>query len=423
MQHAKEALRMVQIRDHRGFRDLEADIAGIRTRVIETLDHEFQKFGIPQGLAGNVDRDAAARRQLQAAAPERGQHRLHHPSVDVRHQAIALGGPNEFRRRRGRLPVLDQAHENLERRPAHSARACMHDGLVIQLELVVAQCALQFQQPLNLAAVARVRLLARRIDVHVQAALLLRHVAGRIRRVHDVFNGAAVAPDFHQADADAHIENLVLPDEAIVVDRTYDVVGYLSRLLQRATDEQQRELVAADAPYRIRIAHRIFDERCDLAQHIVAGGVAAGIVDDFEMIQVEIAQRVPGIAGLRGIQSLLQPPLELAPVDESGKGIVAGLIGHLPSQAAKFAGVVQHQHQSGRVLAIGLQRRHADLDVSLAAAVRRHQHRAPRARHAARAAHGFLYRIVELSAVAFIDQGRHVRKGLAQDLIHLLAEE
>ena len=100
---------------------------GIRAGVIEAIDHELQEFGIAERLAGDVDRNAAARRQLHAAAAERRQHRLHHPAVDVRHQAVALGGADEFGRRRAGLAVLGlHAHEHLERRAAHAAvlRAC-----------------------------------------------------------------------------------------------------------------------------------------------------------------------------------------------------------------------------------------------------------------------------------------------------------
>src|SRR5258708_8936716 len=101
---------------------------------------------------------------------------------------------------------------------------------------------------MDFAAMARVRLLARRIDVHVQAALLFRDIAGGVRRIHDVLNGAAVAPDFNQSDADADVEYLVLPDEAIVVDRTHHAVGNLPRFLHRTPAHHQAELTAADAP-------------------------------------------------------------------------------------------------------------------------------------------------------------------------------
>jgi len=94
--------------------------------MIETVDHEFQEIRIPQRLSGNVDRDAAARRQLHAAAPERGQHGLHYPAVDVRHQPIALGRADEIRGRRTRLAVLATKRTNTSsagpRMPL--ARAC-----------------------------------------------------------------------------------------------------------------------------------------------------------------------------------------------------------------------------------------------------------------------------------------------------------
>src|SRR5258708_20724673 len=115
---------------------------------------------------------------------------------------------------------------------------------------------------------ARVRLLARRIDVNGQAALLCRDIAGEVGRIHDVLNGAAVAPDFNQSDADADVEYLVLPDEAIVVDRTHHAVGNLPGFLQRTAGQQQGELIAADAADPVRIAHRLLDERSNLAQHI-----------------------------------------------------------------------------------------------------------------------------------------------------------
>ena len=159
---------------------------------------------------------------------------------------------------------------------------------------------------------------------------------------------AAAAPDFHQADADADVENLVLPDESIFVDRAHHVVRYLPRLFQRAADQQQRELIAADAPHRVRIAHRVLDQRGHLAQHVVAGGMPAGVVHDLESIEIQIAQRVRAIAGLRRVHGLLQAPFEFTAIHQPGERIVAGLIGHLPRESAQFAGVVQHQHQPRR---------------------------------------------------------------------------
>jgi len=54
--------------------------------------------------------------------------------------------------------------------------------------------------------------------------------------------------DLHDTDAHADVEDLVLPDEAVVADRTHHVVRDLPCLLERATDQQQREFIAASRP-------------------------------------------------------------------------------------------------------------------------------------------------------------------------------
>ena len=71
MQHLDEAAGMIQIRDHRAFGDLEADVGGNRAGVIEAVDHELQEIRIAERLSRDVDRDAAPLGQLQAAAAER----------------------------------------------------------------------------------------------------------------------------------------------------------------------------------------------------------------------------------------------------------------------------------------------------------------------------------------------------------------
>ncbi len=259
--------------------------------------------------------------------------------------------------------------------------------------------------------------------MHVQSALFFRHVARGIRGIHDVFDGAAVAADLDQTDADADIEYLVLPDEAVVIDGAHHIVGDLPRFLERAAHQQQREFIAADAPGGIRIADGLFDERGDLAQHVVARGMAAGVVHHLEPIEVQIAQGMRDVSGLRRVHGFLQPPLEFSAIHQSRQGIVTGLIGHLTRQAAQFAGVVQHQHQSHDVLAVEAQRRDADFYRPLRAGVCRDQHGAPPHGHAAAGGEGLAHGISQRPAVRLVDQRRNVRKRPAHDLVESLAEQ
>ena len=92
----------------------------------------------------------------------------------------------------------------------------------------------------------------------------------------------------------------------------HDVVGDLPRLVERATGEQHRELVAADARDGVGVAHALLQERRDLAQQVVARDVAAAVVDELEAVEVEIADDVADAFAARRIERRFEPALELA---------------------------------------------------------------------------------------------------------------
>ena len=75
-----------------------------------------------------------------------------------------------------------------------------NDGLVIELEAVFLQRALQPLQPLDLAGVARKGFIARGVHGDAARALLLRHVARGVRRGEQLFERAALARDLDEAD-------------------------------------------------------------------------------------------------------------------------------------------------------------------------------------------------------------------------------
>ena len=258
--------------------------------------------------------------------------------------------------------------------------------------------------------------------MHVHAALFLGDVARGIGRVHEVLDRTAAAPDLDETDAHADVENLVLPDEAVVVDGTHHVVRDLPRLLERTAHQQQGELVAADASRGVGVAHRLFDDGGDLAQHVVAGGVPARVVHHLEPVEIQVAQGMGRIARLSGVHRLAQPALELAPVHEAGERIVTGLISHLPGQAPQFAGVVHDEHEAERFLGLRLERRHADLHRALHRGVGRYQNGAPAHGDGASRGEGLADRIAERAPVRFVDERGDVREEFADDLIEALAQ-
>src|SRR5690606_39639015 len=110
-----------------------------------------------------------------------------------------------------------------------------------------------------LAALAREDLVPRGIDVHAASSLLLRDVARGVRRAEQRLGRRALVPHFDHPDADADIEDLVLPREAIGRERCADVLADLPCLVERTADEQHRELVAADARDRVRVANLLLE--------------------------------------------------------------------------------------------------------------------------------------------------------------------
>ena len=251
---------------------------------------------------GQVDAQASPRRQTHAAASERRQRRLHHPAIDVRHQPVALRRAHEFAGCHRVSGLVLEPQQHLEAGAGQRRCAHRHDRLRIELEAILAQRRLQLLQPVDLAALARRRLVLRRVHLHV-AALLLRHVAGGIRGPDHVLDRPALARHLDQPDAHADVEDLVLPHEAVVRHRAHDVVGDLPCLLERAAEQQDPELVAAQAADRVRVAHRILDQRGHLAQHAVARDVAAFVVDRLEAVQVQVAQDVANRGSVRGFDA------------------------------------------------------------------------------------------------------------------------
>ena len=250
-----------------------------------------------------------------------------------------------------------------------------------------------------------------------RVALLLGDIAGGIRGVHDLLERVALAGDLDDADADADAEDAVFPDETVLGDRAQDVVRDLARLVERAADQQHAELVAAEARDRVRVAHRLADQRGDLAQHVVAREVAAGVVDGLEAVEVQVAHHVALAAGARDLERLAEAALELAAVDEAGERVVARLVGHLLRQAAQLAHVVQHHRDAVDVAGGPADRRGRCLHAELVAGRARDEDRAAAEVHAVAGGEALLHGIRDRATVVLVDEADHRAEGLADRLL------
>ena len=153
------------------------------------------------------------------------------------------------------------------------------------------------------------------------------------------------------------------------------------RLCNRAILEQHPELITAEACNRVRHANPRLQQPGDIPEEAVAGLMAARVVDNLELVEVDVQQCVGALASLRSRHCDMQAVVEFAPVDEAGERIVACLVGERALQAPFFGHVVEYDDRTDDLALPVADRRGGFLDGDL---LRRagHEHclvaRAPR---------------------------------------------
>src|SRR5437016_14038061 len=75
-------------------------------------------------------------------------------------------------------------------------------------------------------------------------------------------------------------------------------MGNTQGLIQRTLPEQHAKFISSQARQRIALAHPRSQDRSELAQQGISGGMATGVIDEFELIQVEITKRVSALVFL-----------------------------------------------------------------------------------------------------------------------------
>jgi hypothetical protein len=88
--------------------------------------------------------------------------------------------------------------------------------------------------------------------------------------------------------------------------------------------EQHDELVAAEARHGIHLAHGVGQPPGHRLEQGIAGGVAAGIVDAFEVVEVDVQYRAITAAGMRLGDQPVQPLHQHAPVRQAGQHVKEG---------------------------------------------------------------------------------------------------
>ena len=183
-----------------------------------------------------------------------------------------------------------------------------------------------------------------RLLVHVQAVatLLLGQAASLVGGAQQLAHGLAVLVDFRDADAHAQFEAVFVPGEGEFAHGLAQLFADQARMLERTVGQQYAQFVATEARQDVAVAHLSLQHLGQQLQQHVAGGVAAGIVDDLELVQVEVQQRMRVAVFFGRMQGARHQVFEFAPVDQARQGVVCGLPRQLLAQLAFVADVSKH---------------------------------------------------------------------------------
>ena len=268
-----------------------------------------------------------------------------HPAVDVRGQVEAFGGGQESTRRNERAVGIAHSHQHFG---VHTTLRRVHRlyALGEQDETVFVQCLADARGPLHFAVSRAHRLVGVEPGVHAVAAGFLGGITRCIGRLHDG-RGVVPAPVHrHQADAGADAEAPPIVHEAEFIHAVADLLRHALRLRHRAMFEDDGKFVAAQPSQRIARTHRVAEQFADLLQQLVPHGVATGVVDQLELVQVDVQQCVFAVFLERLVQSPAQTHFEFGAVHQAGQGVVRGAVAHLAGQSPLLGHVVEHQHHT-----------------------------------------------------------------------------
>ena len=259
---------------------------------------------------------------------------MHHPFADRHDQPGLLGQRDEHggadHAQFGVLP----AHQRLH---AHDVLGLGIDlGLIDHAQLAVAFGVAQarLQRHAVLARVLRTDL----VDLEVVAALVLGRIHRLVRMLEQGIGVVGVVGEKAHAHRHGDLQLHAVFQEDRRLHHLHDLLGHAQHVVVLDDVAQHDgELVARIARHRVGGADAAAQALGDGAQHLIAGGMAVGVVDGLEPVQVDEQQGEALAVADRLAQDRLQPVVEQQPVGQPGQGIDQAL------GATLFAGALQLQ--------------------------------------------------------------------------------
>ena len=420
---ADEPRRRFEIVDRHGLGQLETDGVPAQLVLLRLLpDVREDLLAVDRG-AGQVDgtgeRLATALRDDPAIAAE---HLVNHPAIDLRHQAVALGRRQEVPGRDDLSLLPDHAQQDFQMLVVPGLEVQGPVGLVVEHEAVFREGRVDPRHPARFAAPGGQIHVAGLVDADAIAALFLGPIAGAIGFRDNLGDVEVIRRDGRQADAGPDREAFRFPDEVEIPDRRHDFLGNQLAAPGFAADQEQGEFVAAQPGQRVGFADPRLDQPGQADEQLVAGGVAAGVIDHFEVVQIQEADHMRPPAGPGILGGRLHAVLQFAPVDQPRQRIVIGLPRASPEVLAHLADVAQG-HDAPHDLSFLIEDRSGTFFDGQRRAVRPQQFHVVRAgRRAAlvqRAVQGGFERLPG----GAVDQGNHLRERLPAHLVQTSPEQ
>ena len=303
---------------------------------------ELRDGQVVHRLAGDVDleADVVLGEQVDRLAGD--------PLVDLLDQAEALRGVDEGGGHDDLAVVADHAQQQL----------VLGDrvGRELQDRLAVEDEAVLVERAADLVGPVEADLHAADVLAAVGGGDVVAVAAGLLGRVHREVGARPSGP--RRAGSSSPKQTmpievvieiaLALERQAPLADRLEHALGDALRGVAVGVAQQDGELVAAEAGDDVGLADAVMQRAADRADDLVAGLVAAGVVDVLEAVEVEQEDRaLAAVAGGVG-DELGELLVEAAAVEELGQRVVVGQVLQLVLEALALRDVADDRRERRR---------------------------------------------------------------------------
>ncbi|MCY1276714.1 hypothetical protein D9M70_253820 [compost metagenome] len=338
------------------FGQLQLQAGRRRAGLVEDVGDARAQLAVGELARRQVHRDLRHPHLLPVPDLELAAGLAQQPVADLGDQAELLQHRHELRR--GDQPAARVLPAQQRLGAGQAAAVAGELRLVVQGELVLLDGAAQVA--FQLQALQRAGVHFRLVELVVVLAHFLGVVHRRVGVLHQLVQLGAVLRRQRHADAGGDEELAAFQGER-PGQAGEDLLGDLDRPHQRLfavalARQQQGELVAAHARHGVVVAHATGQALGHFLEHAVAGGVAEGVVDRLEAVEVEEHQHHPFLVPLGVLQGGVQAVLEQRAVGQVGEGVVVGQAVDAPFAGLALADVAEEADEADQVAVLVVHR-------------------------------------------------------------------